>query len=54
MPLWAINSVLALFALLAFIGLDWHASQQVQQVLSPFNNVVQLAPRAPTLIITLP
>lgn len=54
MPLWAINSVLALFALLAFIGLDWHASQQVQQALSPFNNVVQLAPRAPTLTITLP
>ena len=53
-PLWVIASVLALFGLLAYVGLDWHAGSTVQQTLSPFRNIVQLAPRAPTLTITLP
>lgn len=53
-PFWVITSVLALFGLIAFIGLDWHASSTVQHTLSPFKNIVQLAPRAPTLTITLP
>lgn len=53
-PFWVISAVLALFGLVAYIGLDWHASNSVQQTLSPFKNIVQLAPRAPTLTITLP
>lgn len=53
-PIWVIVSVLALFGLIAYVGLDWHAGRTVQQTLSPFKNVVQLAPRAPTLTITLP
>lgn len=53
-PLWVLIAVLALFGLLAYIGLDWHAGSTVQQTLSPFRNIVQLAPRAPTLTITLP
>lgn len=53
-PLWVINAILALLGLLAYIGLEWHASQTVQQVLAPFSNIVQLAPKAPSLIITLP
>lgn len=53
-PFWVITSVLALFGLVAYIGLDWHAGHTVQQTLSPFKNIVQLAPRAPTLTITLP
>ncbi len=53
-PLWVIGSILALFGLLAYVGLDWHAGSAVQQTLSPFKNIVQLAPRAPTLTITLP
>lgn len=53
-PIWVIVSVLALFGLLAYIGLDWHAGNTVQGALSPFRNIVQLAPRAPTLTITLP
>lgn len=53
-PFWVITSVLALFGLVAYIGLDWHAGSTVQQTLSPFKNIVQLAPRAPTLTITLP
>ncbi|WP_295003834.1 type IVB secretion system protein IcmH/DotU [uncultured Dechloromonas sp.] len=53
-PIWVIVSVLALFGLIAYVGLDWHAGRTVQQTLSPFKNVVQLAPRPPTLTITLP
>lgn len=53
-PLWIIASVLALLGLIAYIGLDWHASRTIQQTLSPFKNIIQLAPRAPTLFITLP
>ena len=53
-PLWVITSVLALLGLLAYVGLDWHAGNTVQHTLSPFKNIVQLAPRAPTLTITLP
>lgn len=53
-PLWVITSVLALCALLAYVGLDWHAAASVEQTLAPHRNIVQLAPRAPTLTITLP
>uniref|UniRef100_Q47E11 Putative membrane protein n=1 Tax=Dechloromonas aromatica (strain RCB) TaxID=159087 RepID=Q47E11_DECAR len=53
-PFWVITSVLALLGLVAYIGLDWHAGSTVQNTLSPFKNIVQLAPRAPTLTITLP
>lgn len=53
-PLWVIGSVLALLGLFAYVGLDWHAGDTVHKNLSPFKNIVQLAPRAPTLNITLP
>ena len=53
-PFWVIAAVLALLGLVAYIGLDWHAGYTIQQTLSPFKNIVQLAPRAPTLTITLP
>jgi type VI secretion system protein ImpK len=53
-PFWVIVSVLALFGLVAYVGLDWHARHTVQEILSPFKSIVQLAPRAPTLTITLP
>ena len=53
-PLWVIGSLLALLGLLAYVGLDWHGGSAVQQTLSHFQNIVQLAPRAPTLTITLP
>lgn len=53
-PMWVINSILALLGLVAYVALDWHAGYNVQQVLAPFANVVQLAPKAPSLIITLP
>jgi type VI secretion system protein ImpK len=53
-PFWVIGAVLALCGLLAYVGLDWHASHVVDETLRPFNGIVQLAPRAPTLTITLP
>lgn len=53
-PVWVITSVLALLGLMAYAGLNWHADNTVAQTLSPFKNIIQLAPRAPTLTITLP
>jgi type VI secretion system protein ImpK len=53
-PVWVIGSVLALCGLIAYIGLDWHAAASVSDSLEPFRDIVQLAPRAPSLTITLP
>jgi len=53
-PVWVIASILSLCALLAYIGLDWHGARAVEQTLAQYQNIVQLAPRAPTLTITLP
>ncbi|MDR2925058.1 MAG: type IVB secretion system protein IcmH/DotU [Azoarcus sp.] len=53
-PVWVIASVLSLCALLAYVGLDWHGANLVEQTLAQHRNIVQLAPRAPTLTITLP
>lgn len=53
-PFWVIGAVLALCGLAAYVSLDWHASHVVHETLTPFNGIVQLAPRAPTLTITLP
>lgn len=53
-PIWVIGSVLALCGLIAYIGLDWHAAASVNESMAPFRDIVQLAPRAPSLIITLP
>ncbi|MCZ4306762.1 type IVB secretion system protein IcmH/DotU [Zoogloeaceae bacterium G21618-S1] len=53
-PVWVIGSVLALFGLLAYLALNGYAERSAHETLSPFQNIVQLAPRAPTLTITLP
>lgn len=53
-PVWVLASVLSLFGLLAFIGLNRYAETGVDAALAPFQEIVQLAPRAPTLTITLP
>lgn len=53
-PVWVLSSVLALFGLFAYIGLDWYARHAAHKALAPYDNIVQLAPRAPTLVITLP
>lgn len=54
LPLWVITAAVSLCALLAYTGLDWHAASGVEQAMSLHRNIVQLAPRAPSLMITLP
>lgn len=53
-PMWVIGSVVALLGLNAYVVLNWHAQKTIEQTLSPYHSIVQLAPRAPTLTITLP
>jgi type VI secretion system protein ImpK len=53
-PVWVIGSVLSLFGLLAYLALNGYAERAAHETLAPFQNIVQLAPRAPTLTITLP
>lgn len=53
-PLWIIGAVLGLVGLLGYLGLEWQASSQVRETLAGFTNIVQLAPRPPTLTLTLP
>ncbi len=53
-PLWIIAAVLTLVGLLAYLGLEWHARSQVRETLASFTGIVQLAPRPPTLTLTLP
>ncbi|KAA3653746.1 MAG: DotU family type IV/VI secretion system protein [Proteobacteria bacterium] len=53
-PLWVVASVLSLAGLIAYVALNSHAERAVDQTLAPFHDIVQLAPRAPTLTITLP
>lgn len=53
-PLWIIAAVLTLVGLLGYLGLEWHARSQVHETLAGYTGIVQLAPRPPTLILTLP
>lgn len=53
-PLWVMGSVLALFGLTAYIGLEWSAERTTNKAMEPYNEIVQLTPRVPTLTITLP
>lgn len=53
-PVWIIGAVLALGALVAYIGLDWHAAASVSERLDSYRSIVQLAPQVPTLTVTLP
>jgi type VI secretion system protein ImpK len=53
-PLWAIGSVFALMALLAFMGMRWQLSEQTQRTLGTHHHIVQLAPQSAHITITLP
>jgi type VI secretion system protein ImpK len=53
-PLWVIGSVFALFGLLAFLGMRWALERQTQSDLSPYAQLVKLAPQAANITITLP
>ena len=53
-PVWVVSAVLALCALLAFLALKTYADHQTRQALAPYSEIVQLAPRAPHITLTLP
>ncbi|MFV0663243.1 type IVB secretion system protein IcmH/DotU [Denitromonas sp.] len=53
-PVWVLASLLSLAGLVAYIGLSSYAARTADRTLAPFQDIVQLAPRAPTLTITLP
>lgn len=53
-PLWVSASVLACLGLLAFLALGWYGHNDVADALAPYQDIVRLAPRAPTLTIIFP
>jgi len=53
-PLWAVGSVFALLALLAFIGLNRHLNQQTERELGAHNALVQMPAQSAHVSITLP
>ena len=54
LPVWVLAAVFALAGLLAYLGMNHLLDQQTHTTLSPYERIVQLAPKAPTLTITLP
>lgn len=53
-PMWVVASVCALVGLLTLTGLDYSLSHTTQATLAKYNNVVEMAPTAAHLTITLP
>lgn len=53
-PVWVFAAVFALGGLIAFLGMNHLLARQTNGALQPYQQIVQLAPRAPTLTITLP
>lgn len=54
LPLWAVGSVLALMALLAYTGLRWQLTEHTATRLGEVHHIVQLAPQVAHVTITLP
>lgn len=53
-PIWVIATAFAICGLLCFAGFSWILSSRVEQSMQPYQSVVQLAPRAASITITLP
>ena len=53
-PLWIIGSVFALIGIGGYAALQWNLSQGTLDSINPYNEVIQLAPRAANITITLP
>ena len=53
-PLWAICAVFALIGVLGYAGLSWSLSRTTQASINGYNEIVQLAPQAAHITITLP
>lgn len=54
LPVWVVAATLALFGLLAYIGIKHHLDDQTRLALADYNNLVSMPPRAPHVVITLP
>jgi type VI secretion system protein ImpK len=53
-PIWVIASAFGVCALLAYIGFSWLLANQTHQTVYGYQNVVQLAPAAAHITVTLP
>lgn len=53
-PLWVIGSVFGLMSVLGFMGLRWYLVHQTQNDLGHYSQLIQLAPQAAHITITLP
>lgn len=53
-PLWVFCSVFGLIAMIAFVALNWHLSNDTKNQLSAYNDVLKLAPKTANITITLP
>jgi len=54
LPLWVIGAVFSLLALLAYLGLAHTLKRQTEHDLGAYQNLVQIAPQAAHVTITLP
>ena len=54
MPIWVIGTAFAIFAMLGYAGFLWLLSSNANETLLGYQNVVQLAPKAANITITLP
>lgn len=53
-PIWVLGSIMALMAVLGFIGLRGYLDSQTKQTLAGYQQIVKLAPRTANVTITLP
>jgi len=54
LPVWVLAAVFALGGLIAYLGMNHLLKNETLQATRAYQQIVQLAPRAPTLTITLP
>lgn len=54
LPVWVIASTFALFGALSYFGFRWALIDTTNATLAPYYDIVKLAPRVPTLTISLP
>lgn len=54
MPLWVVAAILALVSLLAFIGINKMLTKHTNEVISHYNEIIQMAPHQASFNMTLP
>lgn len=53
-PVWAISSVFVLFGALSYLGFNWMLAGTTNSSLAPYYDIIKLAPKVPSLTISLP